>query len=52
MPKEKLSPEGEVIAASALLWSRHFKCSSTTWRKATPYSPDNFPTRLVSTWKW
>ena len=53
MPNEKLSPEGEVIAAygAATLWSRRFRCSSIVKKRMKRCSQGNFPLPLPSTWK-
>jgi hypothetical protein len=49
MPKRKLSPEGEVIAAYGPLWSPRSKFSSTVW-KSDALLPGLTP--FASTWKW
>ena len=52
MPKGKLSPEGEVIAAYGAAMVAAFQGLSTASKRMTQCRPDSFLTRFAYTWKW
>jgi hypothetical protein len=52
MPKGKLSPEGEVIAAYGAAMVAAFQVLSTASRRMTRCYPDSFPPRSAFIWKW
>jgi hypothetical protein len=52
MPKGKLTPEGEVIAAHGAAMVAAFQVLSTVLKRVTRCYRDSFLTRSASTWKW
>jgi hypothetical protein len=52
MPKGKLSPEGEVIAAYGAAMVAAFQVLINCLEENDAVLPGQFPDRLASIWKW
>jgi hypothetical protein len=52
MPKGKLTPEGEVIAAQGAAIVAAFQVLINCLEESDALLPGNFPKRYTSTWRW